>query len=117
MFDLKLNSGGDLHIGAEGDVATTGSVVQAVKIRLKWVLGEWRLSPALGFPYYEEVFVKNPNLVKIKSFLRDLIMQVDGVTDVASVEIETDAKTRKAKFTVVFVVGEETFKEEVITNG
>lgn len=117
MFDLKLNSGGDLHIGADGDVSTTESIVQAVSIRLRWCLDEWRLGPGLGFPYYEEVFVKNPNLVKIKYLLRDLIMQVDGVTNVNSVEIETDPQTWKAKITVVFAVGEETYKEEVITNG
>lgn len=117
MFDLMLTSTGDLTIEADGDVSTTKSITQAVTIRLKWFIGEWRLGPAFGFPYFEEVLVKNPNLTKIKFLLRDLIMTVEGVTGVGSIEIKTDPKTRDAKIAVVFMVGEDTYAEEVKING
>lgn len=113
MFDLLLTKTGDLAIGETGDISVTQSVVQAVSIRLKWVLGEWRLGPAMGFPYFEEVFVKNPNLTKIKYLLRDMVMEVDGVTNVGDVDITADPKTRTAKIAIVFSVNEKTHKEEV----
>ena len=39
MKDLRLNEDGDLHITDDGDIAFTDSVLQAIKIRLKWFLG------------------------------------------------------------------------------
>jgi len=117
MIDFLLTSTGDIYIGPEGDIATTNSVAQAVYIRVKWFLGEWRLGPDKGFPYFEEVFVKNPNLTKIKFLLRDLIITVEGVTNVGSIDIEPDLKTRKAKISYIFMVDEETYNQEVIIGG
>lgn len=116
MFDLKTTTSGDLFIDAVGDVATTESIVQAVTIRLRWFANEWRLGQGLGFPYFEDVLVKNPNIVKIKYLLRDEIMSVDGVTGVEQIDIDVDKKTRQAHISVIFTVGEETYKEEVNIN-
>ena len=80
MVDIKLNRDGDIDVSAIGDISLTESVRQAVLIRLRWIYDEWRLGPELGFPWFEEVFVKNPNTVKIRSLIRDEIMQVEGVT-------------------------------------
>ena len=68
----------------------------------------------LGFPYFEEVFVKNPNEVKIKYLIRNTVMEVEGVKDVKAIEISLDKKTRKATITVIFCTDEDTFTEEVI---
>ena len=75
MVDIKLNRDGDIDVSAIGDISLTESVRQAVLIRLRWIYDEWRLGPELGFPWFEEVFVKNPNTVKIRSLIRDEIMQ------------------------------------------
>lgn len=119
MFDLKLTSSGDLDINELGDVSTTSSVSQAVAVRLRWFLGEWRLGPTFGLPYYEEVFVKNPNLTKIKFLLRELVIGVEGVSDVTKIEIELDRKTRRAQIAVAFVADgyPENYNEEVIIYG
>jgi len=117
MLDLLLTSDGDLDVDATGDISTTESVIQAVSVRLRWFSEEWRLGPSLGFPYFDEVFVKNPNLTKIKYLLRDLVLDVDGVSGVSSVEISTDLKERTAKISIVFTVDEETYQEEVNING
>ena len=119
MFDLKLDETGDLELSAMGDVIPTDSIAQTVKIRLKWFLEEWRLGPTFGFPYFQEVFVKNPNLTKIKFLLREQIMEVEGVTNVTETEIQVDPKTRTAKITVAFTAdgSPETKTEEVIING
>lgn len=67
MLDIRLNEDGDIAISKNGDISTTESVRQAVMIRLRWIYDEWRLGPELGFPWFEEVFIKNPNTIKIKN--------------------------------------------------
>lgn len=116
MIDLKLTRDWDLDINAVGDVSPTSSIAQTVVIRLKWFFQEWRLGPDRGVPYYEEVLIKNPNLVKIRGRLRDTIMSVEGVTDVKKIEITPDPGTRRAKIHVIFTVGEDDYKEEVTIN-
>ena len=86
MIDLKLTKDGDLELTMKGDVSPTQSVCQAVRIRLLWFLEEWRLGPELGFPYFEEVFIKNPSDTKIKHLIRETVMSVDEVTDVESID-------------------------------
>lgn len=113
MLDFKLNSDGDLDIDGSGDISITESVSQAVRVRLLWALGEWRLIPSLGFPYFEEVLVKNPSTAKIEHLIRKTVMSVDEVTDVKNIEFSLDAKTRAARIAVTFCVGDKTFREEV----
>jgi len=54
MTDIMLDRNGDIKVSASGDISLTESVRQAVIIHLRWMLGEWRLDPELGFPWYEE---------------------------------------------------------------
>lgn len=113
MIDLKLDDSGDLELSAAGDIAATDSIVQAVRIRLLWFADEWRLMPDLGFPYFDEVFVKNPSEAKIKYYVREAIMEVDGVARVRDIALKIDRKTRSAAITVTFMTDEDTFTEEV----
>ena len=52
VLDILLDTGGDYKISDTGDIILTQSVRQAIKIRLKWFLGEWRLGPLLGLDYW-----------------------------------------------------------------
>lgn len=113
MLDFKLTRDWDLELSDTGNISTTDSICQAVKLRLLWFFSEWRLGDDLGFPYFEEVFVKNPNEVKIKYLVRNTVMEVEGVKDVQNIEFSLDKKTRKANITVVFCTDEDTFTEEV----
>jgi hypothetical protein len=113
MMDLKCTTNGDLELTDDGDILATESVRQAVKIRLLWFFDEWRLGPELGFPYFEYVFIKNPNETKIKSLIRDTVMSVDEVTDVTEITYELDKQTRSAAISVEFITDEDTFREEV----
>lgn len=117
MIDILLNGQGDIDVSGTGDIAITKSVRQAVLVRLRWIYNEWRLGPTLGFPWFEEVFVKNPNTVKIRQLIRDEIMRVDGVTAANVNSVVYDRKKRCAKFVYSCSVDKETFEEEVTLYG
>ena len=113
LIDLKLDNNGDLELSADGDVIPTDSNAQAVRIRLLWFFKEWRLGPELGFPYFEHLFVKNPNEAKLRHLIRETVMEVEGVTDVTEISFQIDRKTRQASISVTFTTDEDTFREEV----
>lgn len=117
MLDIKLNADGDLDVSAFGDISTTESVRQAVLIRLRWIYDEWRLGPEYGFPWFEEVFVKNPNTIKIKQLIREEILKVSEVRAAEVTKIDYDPAKRTAKFYYTVKVGEETYREEVTLYG
>lgn len=116
MTDFKLAKDGDLYISPTGDIAITQSVCQAVRIRLLWFLGEWRLIPQIGFPYFQDVFVKNPSESKIRHYIRETVMSVDEVTDVTKIDFSIDKRTRAAKIKVEFSANGEMYYEEVEGN-
>lgn len=113
MTDIMLNTNGDIAISDTGDISLTESVRQAILVRLRWIYREWRLGPEYGFRWFEEVFVKNPNEVKIRHLIREEILSVDEVVSARVLSYTFDRKRRSA--TVVYEVStsEETFREEV----
>lgn len=116
MLDILLDSGGDLKVSETGDISLTESVRQAIIIRLRWFLGEWRLGPLNGLDYWGTVLVKNPNLVKIRQAIRNEIMTVKEVTAVNDLQLTHDKKDRTLVVRYEAVTDEETFRDEVKIN-
>ncbi|GHU37515.1 hypothetical protein FACS1894105_09780 [Clostridia bacterium] len=81
-FDIALDYTGDIVVSETGDIVQTDSIRQAVSIHLKWFLSEWRFNRVYGVPYFEEILVKNPDIERIKTILRDECMTVIGVLDI-----------------------------------
>lgn len=108
MKDFLLDENGDLFLGEDGDIKITDSIEQAIAIRLKWFLNEWRLGPNYGIPYYEEFFIKNPSDFLIEGRLRDAIESVDEVVSVKSISSSIDPHLRilRVKYTAVTTEGE-----------
>lgn len=113
MVDIKLSKNGDLDVSDIGDISLTKSIRQAVAIRLKWIYDEWRLGPTLGFGWFEDVFVKNPNIDRIRMLVRNEIAQVEGITNVTVTDVVYDKAKRTATFCFTYKVDEETYREEV----
>lgn len=113
MPDIKLNHDGDIAVSDTGDIAITNSVRQAVVIRLRWIYGEWKLGPEMGFPWFEEVFKKNPNIQKVQHLLREEIMKVEGVTAATVNVVEYDKGKRTVRIAYTVTADKETYKEEV----
>ena len=116
MKDLRLTEDGDLYVTEDGDVQFTDSVLQAIKIRLKWFLGEWRINTTDGMPYYDEVFIKNPSTALIEDRVRTEILSVDGVQAVESISVVIDKPTRVAAIHFTVVANDEIIDEEVKVN-
>ena len=113
MLDILLTSDGDLSVTEWGDIVLTESVRQAIRIRLLWFFGEWRFAPDIGIPYWEEFFVKNPNLSRIRRIVRNEVLSVREVNDVREIQIDIVNQTRAATISFVAATNEETFREEV----
>lgn len=113
MYDLKLNEDWDIDVSEDGDISTTSSVRQEVKLRLQWIFNEWRLGPELGLTYFEDILVKKPNLEKIRSLIRKEILKADSVES-ATVTLESyDSKTRTVTYKYTVYTSEEVFEDGV----
>ena len=113
MKDLLLTSDGDLCIDDNANVEITDSVIQEIQIRLRWFLGEWKINPEWGLPYYEQVFVKNPNLAIIEDLLRTELLTIERVQSVESIKIKVDNRTRTAAIVCAVTVDNEKREGEV----
>jgi hypothetical protein len=113
MMDILLTADGDLLIDDSGDITLTTSTRQAVRVRLLWYLREWRFWPDTGIPYYEDIFVKKPNLENVRRIIRDEVAVVDGVVDVRDITVTVNAPARRAAVSLTIETAEETYREEV----
>lgn len=111
--DLLLTAAGDLVIGPEGDIYLTTSVAQAIRIRLRWFVGEWKFNPELGVPYFEDVFVKKVNVSRVEQIMSEQVLNVDGVRKVRSLNISTNIAQRTMLIVFEAETTEGTIKEEV----
>lgn len=93
-FDLCIDSLGQLVMRTTRQEV----VAQAIRCRLKVVLGEWYQDPTIGVALFEDVAVKNPNLPYIRSIYAAAIASVPGVKTVDSVSVSiADRANRKLK--------------------
>lgn len=107
MKDILLDGNGDIKLDAKGDLQFTDSVSQAIAIRLRWFQNEWKLGPALGIPYYEEVFIKNPSTLLLEDRIMEAIYDVDEVDDIESLVLNLDRYTRVLTVTYRVIAGDE----------
>jgi len=96
-MDIKLNttthdltlSNGDLVL-----VDRVDAIQQHVKQRYLFFFGEWFLDNTKGVPYYQSIFVKNPNLDLIDATLRNVALQTPGILQLNSFDFGYDNATR-----------------------
>lgn len=117
MVDILVGKDGDIAISATGDISLTSSITQRILIRLRWIYGEWRLGPELGFPWFEEVFKKNPNIPKIRQLIRSEILKVDGVKSAEVTSVNYDKQKRTVSIHYTCTTSEEAYEEEVTLDG
>ena len=95
--DLKIDpTTGDVVLdGADLALVSDGAaIVQAVRSRLRLFLGEWFADLSVGVPWFQSVFVKNPNLVAVRSAIRSAIVETPGIAELVSYSQTFNAVTR-----------------------
>lgn len=110
---LYLDPGtGDLAVDALGQTRLTAAIIeetaQRLTTKIRHFLGEWFLDTTLGFPYYRDVLVKNPDLAAIKALYQDLITDDEGVESLVALDLALDGQTRvlSVTFAAVLVSGD-----------
>lgn len=92
--DLALTDG---QITLTPDLKT--AVAQHIVIRLRTFFGEWFLDTREGVPYFEIVFIKNPNMARITAIFRAVILETPGVSSLSRLVLDTDPVTRALSVT------------------
>ena len=110
MADLALDGTGDLLIdGGDLSIVRDGdALVQQLAIDFQFFKGEWFLDVRLGVPYFQEVLIKNPDLVAVNGIFRQVLEQSPAVNSIEEFNSDFDAATRKLSvtFTVRTVDGQ-----------
>ena len=92
-LDLKFVNG-DLVLTSDADPSGTNPILQNILQRIRMFKGEWFLDTNSGFPWLQQVLVKNPNLGDIDALLQNMIMGTPGVTSLTSFSTKLDKATR-----------------------
>ena len=109
ITDFGLDANGDEYADATG-LAMTGDldgIRQQVMLRLGFFRGEWFLDEETGLPWYEEILVKNPNMIRIRDIFRTAILSVPGIRAVTYLDVQfTGARTVTVDFRADTDLGE-----------
>lgn len=96
-LDLKLDVVTHDLLVVNYDLVITDDIqqlMQNLKIRLLFFLGEWFLDITRGVPYYEEILIKNPNQSRVESILKQQILNTKNVKEMLEFNLNYDASTR-----------------------
>jgi len=103
--DLKLTEttdadnpdAGDLYL-TRGQLSLSGTgrdaVVQTIRQRLNTGRGEWFLDLRVGLPYFTDILVKAPDLVRVKALFRQAILDTPGVESIETLDLSLDRAAR-----------------------
>lgn len=96
LHDLMLINGQIQWIGFDtSDQDESRSMVrQRLDTSIRHIKGEFFMDLLKGFPYFDEIFVKNPTIKKVRSLLRRYCEQVPGISNVEIGDISVETSTR-----------------------
>lgn len=100
----------DLTAGLRWTRTLKEYTTQKLRSRLRFFLGEWFLDQRLGVPYFEQVFIENPDISLLTTLYRRIIIGTVGVGAIEKLNLRFDRKARTlfVTFTVRLVGSPET---------
>jgi len=100
-------------------VKDVDKVGQKLKQRLLFYQGEWFLDTTVGIPYFQEVFVKNPNIPDIESIFKVEIVETEDVNQLLAFDstFANDVRDYNITFTVDTPFGTVEFGETIFIGG
>jgi len=100
VSDIALNSDHDIDV-TNGEMSLVvdepdepEAIAQECRIALLFHRAEWPLNVLVGFPYLDQVFVKNPSLAALASLFTRGLLTIPGVLEVKEMLLEFDDSTR-----------------------
>jgi len=111
MIDLALDpTTGDLLIENFDAQLVRGidQIAQNLTIRLRFILGEWYLNILAGLPYYQYIFIKDPNQIQVETFITEEIANTNGVQEITEFSSDFDGISRRfsVNFSCITVDGD-----------
>jgi hypothetical protein len=76
-------------------VSDRSQVAQNIEIRLRLIYGEWFLNTQIGVPWFEKVFVKNPDLSAVDIIIKSTISETPEVAGIVAYSSSVDGEKRK----------------------
>ncbi len=99
MIGRALDSNNDLVLAPKGSlklVSDGAEVLQHIRTRLQFFLGEWFLDIKSGTPYFQEIFTKPANLANIESIFKSRILSTPEVSRLTEFSMDYEgASSRK----------------------
>lgn len=98
MIGRALNQNNDIFVegGRIAIVRDGAEVVQHVRTRLLFYMGEWVLDNLAGVPYFEEIFQKPADLGQIEMVLKNEIFRTPGVNRIVSFRMSYEGGSQRA---------------------
>ena len=92
--DLKIFNN-DLVLTSDIDPNGQNPILQDILQRMRLFLGEWFLDNTKGVPYFQQIFVKNPDMSKIEAIFIELILSTSGVDSLIDYSFSSNSSTRR----------------------
>lgn len=70
------------------------ATAQRLRQRLRFFYAEWFLDKSRGIPYFEQVFLKNPNPTVIEAVFVSEILSDPAAKELQSIDFDVDKATR-----------------------
>lgn len=95
-MDIKLATDGDIDISTGDLVLLTGAeaISQHLKIRFRFMLGEWFIDQRVGIAYFQTILVKGTSLNVVREIFRKVIVTTPGVAKLLSLDLVYAGVTR-----------------------
>lgn len=121
MISRALNKDNDIFLGSGGSwqtVKDSAEVVQHLRTRLQFLVGEWFLDISAGLPYFQSIMIKPADLGNIESIIKTEVLSTDGISKLNEFRLDySGGSERKLKVSMsVSTIYEELIKEEVYIN-
>jgi hypothetical protein len=90
-------------------LSDSNEIDQNIRIRLQFYKGEWFLDTEAGVPYFEDILIKNPDLIEVDRIFKVAILEapeVDRITEFSS-SFDSSNRTYSVTFRAVSIYGEE----------
>lgn len=116
-----MDENGDFAV-RNGDfyfVEGVDATIQFLNQRLRLFLAEWFLDETKGIPYFDEVFIKNPNPIVLDSIFKTTIIETPGVLELLVFNMDIDSARRKLTVSgrIRALDGEADFSETIVIPG